>query len=259
MDARALARSFRLFTRALRSRFVAHDLTRLARLHKTDKAGGHRYTEHYERFFKPIRRRRLRVLEIGIGGYRDPHAGGESLRTWKHYFPNSLICGIDLHEKRLPPESRIRIYQGSQVDAAFLCGVVGEMGGIDIVIDDGSHRNEHVIETFRILFPLLAAGGIYAVEDTQTSYWPFMGGDSADLASPRTMMGFFKSLADGLNHAEYLRPGYVPEYNDLHITGLHFFHNLVFVEKGDNSAPSNMVREGRLKQGVTRGLEGQGG
>jgi len=259
MDARSLARSFRLFTRALRSHFVAGDLTRLARLHKTDKAGGHRYTEHYERFFRPIRRRRLRILEIGIGGYRDPYAGGESLRTWKHYFPNSEICGIDLHEKRLPPERRIRVFQGSQVDEAFLRRVVQEMGGLDIVIDDGSHRNEHVIGTFRILFPLLAPGGIYAVEDTQTSYWPFMGGDSSEAGNPDTMMGYFKRLADGLNHAEFLRPGYVPDYNDLHVTGLHFFHNLIFVEKGDNSAPSNMVRGGRLKDGATKGLETQGG
>lgn len=258
MDARALARSARLFTRALRSHFAGGDLTRLARLHKTDKAR-HGYTAHYERFFRPIRHRRLRILEIGIGGYQDPHAGGESLRTWKHYFPRSQICGIDLHEKRLPQESRIRVYQGSQVDEAFLRRVVGDMGGVDIVIDDGSHRNDHVIASFGILFPLLADGGIYAVEDTQTSYWPFMGGDSEDLASTRTMMGYFKALADGLNHAEYLRPGYAPSYLDRHVTGIHFFHNLVFVEKGDNGAGSNMVRDGRLREGSAQGLEAQGG
>lgn len=256
---RDFARSFRLFTRKLRSIFVSHDLTRLARLHKTDKAGGHRYTPHYQRMFEARRRERLVVLEIGIGGYRDPHAGGESLRMWKHFFPHSLIAGIDLHEKVLPPDPRIRVFRGSQGDEAFLRRVAESLGGIDIVIDDGSHRNQHVLETFRILFPLLRDGGIYAVEDTQTSYWPSMGGDSVDLANPRTQMAFFKSLADGLNHAEMLLPGRVPGYFELHVCAVHFFHNLVFVEKGDNSATSNMVRDGRLREGSTKALDEQGG
>jgi hypothetical protein len=258
MDGRSFARSLRLFTRDLRSYFVRSDLTRLARLHKTDKWGAHRYTTHYQAMFEARRRRRMVVLEIGIGGYKDPHAGGASLRMWKHFFPRSLIAGIDLHEKILPSDRRIKIFRGSQVDEPFLRRVIDELGGVDIVIDDGSHRNEHVIETFRILFPLLRDGGIYAVEDTQTSYWPSMGGDSADFSNPATMMAFFKGLADGLNHAEWLRPGHQPGYNDMHVAGLHFFHNLVFVEKGDNGTPSNMVREGRLKEGVTRGLDSQG-
>ena len=64
---------------------------------------------------------------------------------------------------------------------AFLTSVVDEIGPLDIIIDDGSHLNEHVIRTFEILFPLLNEGGIYAVEDLQTSYWPDHGGSSFNL------------------------------------------------------------------------------
>ena len=41
-----------------------------------------------------------------------------------------------------------------------------------MVVDDGSHRPADIIRaTFRLLFPLLPDGdGIYAIEDTQTSY-----------------------------------------------------------------------------------------
>ena len=78
------------------------------------------------------------------------------------------------------------------------------MGGVDIVIDDGSHVNEHVIKSFRTLFPFLTEGGIYAIEDTQTSYWPKFGGDSYDLNKENTTMSFLKSLTDGLNYEELL-------------------------------------------------------
>ena len=99
-----------------------------------------------------------------------------------------------------------------------------------------------MVESFRILFPTLKEGGIYVVEDIQTSYWEDYGGSSTELNDPRTSMGFFKQLADGLNHAEFIRPGYQPTYFDQHIRSMHFYHNMVFIYKGDNTEPSNIVR-----------------
>ncbi len=42
--------------------------------------------------------------------------------------------------------------------------------GVDIIIDDGSHMNEHMIKSFKILFPLLNQGGYYAIEDMHHAY-----------------------------------------------------------------------------------------
>jgi demethylmacrocin O-methyltransferase len=48
-------------------------------------------------------------------------------------------------------------------------------------------------------------------------------------------VGFLKTLIDGLNHREYaLESGGQPSYADEHVVGLHFHHNLAFIEKGDN-------------------------
>ena len=120
-----------------------------------------------------------------------------------------------------------------------------EIGTIDIVIDDGSHYNEHVIKTFKVLFPLLGPRGIYAVEDTQTSYWSEVAGEpwggSSDLSAPFTTMNFFKSLVDGLNFEEFTLPDYRPTYFDRHIVSMHFYHNLVFVYKGLNNEGSPML------------------
>jgi hypothetical protein len=53
--------------------------------------------------------------------------------------------------------------------------------GFDIIIDDGSHVNEHVITTFEYLLPILNNEGLYVIEDTQTAYWPEYGGSSHHL------------------------------------------------------------------------------
>jgi len=224
-----------------------NDLSRLARLFGTDKEASHFYTQHYHQHFKALRLKPVNVLEIGIGGYDDPNQGGQSLRMWKAYFPKGRINGIDLYDKRPHEQTRIRTFAGSQVDEPFLKQVIAEIGTPDIIIDDGSHRSEHIVASFKILFPLLAPNGIYAVEDLQTSYWGAGStviddwGGSSDLNAPHTSMNFLKSLIDSLNYEEFTQEGYTPSYFDRHIIAMHFYHNLAFIQKGMNNEGSNML------------------
>lgn len=231
-------------TRALgvldRLRGRHRDLVFLADRFRTDKWGRHWYAPHYQRHLEPFRDREIALLEIGVGGYDDPRAGGESLRMWKAYFPQARVFGLDLYDKSALEEPRIRIFQGSQDDPAVIERVVAETGPLDVVIDDGSHYVPHVLRSFELLFPHVREGGVYAVEDLQTSYWPKFGG-SHDPEAPGTSMAAFKRLADGLNHAE--RIGYAPTERDRAIRGLHFYHNLVFVERGRNDEGSNILKQ----------------
>jgi hypothetical protein len=220
---------------------VDEDLVTLATRHGTDKWGRHWYARHYDTHFAPRRREPLTLLEIGVGGYDDPAKGGESLRMWRDYFPHARLFGIDLHDKKALEGDRIHIFQGSQEDRAFLERVADATGPLDIVIDDGSHVVGHVLASFDVLFPRLREGGIYVVEDTQTSYWPHYGG-SLDTEAPHTSMGLFKRLADGLNHAEFIRPGWQPGFHDLNVRSVHFYHNMVFVYRGRNDDESNVIR-----------------
>ena len=213
-----------------------NDLNRLAVLLHTDKWAGHWYTQHYQRYFRPLKRKRLSLLEIGVGGYENSTQGGASLRMWKAYFRNSRIVGIDLYDKTQFREHRIDIRQCDQTDSESLHHLSSEYGGFDIVIDDGSHLNGHVIKTFNVLFPLLRPNGIYVVEDTQTAYWPTWGGGRGNLQSSTE---FFKGLTDGLNHVEYPINEYKPDYFDQHIVEIAFFHNLIFVRKGSNDEKPN--------------------
>lgn len=218
------------------------DLTKLAIKYGTDKWGKHSYTPIYHKIFQELRYKNLNVFEIGVGGYGRLNEGGESLRMWKEYFPSSQIWSIDIYDKSAFIEDRINIFRGNQIDEPFLKELVQKIGVIDIIIDDGSHWNEHVIKSFQILFPLLKDGGIYIVEDTQTSYWKDHGGETHNSQNMHLSMNYFKSLTDGLNHKEYNSPGYQATYFDQNIIEIRFLHNLIIIYKGKNLEESNIIK-----------------
>jgi hypothetical protein len=231
-------------------------LTELAQETGTDKWGRHFYTPHYQQHLEHLRHQEIVLLEIGIGGYSRDHKGGKSLRMWKNFFPKAQIIGLDIHDKSFVEEPRVTTYQGSQVDPAILEQIVADHGRPHVIIDDGSHRPEHIRETFRLLFPLLDDHGVYVIEDTQTSYWPLWGG-SMDRQDPTTTMALVKDLVDGLNYEEFLDRDYQPTYNDRHITAVHAYHNLVFVQKGRNREGSK--RRAAEQEKTYRRMEQQAG
>lgn len=209
------------------------NLKMLATIYLSDKWNSHWYAQYYETHFRRIRRKKLNILEIGIGGYDDPRIGGSSLRMWNRYFPNGRVYGIDIYDKSPHDRRRVKTFRGSQIDPAFLDSVVNAIGKPSIIIDDGSHQNAHVLFTFQHLFKHLAEGGTYAIEDTQTSYWPRDGGNAIDRNDLKTTMGYFKSLTDGVNWEEF-PANYEPSYLDLNIKSIAFYHNLIIITKGSN-------------------------
>jgi hypothetical protein len=127
-------------------------LTRLAIKYGTDKWGAHFYTPLYHELFSQLRERPVRLLEIGVGGDHLKTVGGASLAMWAEYFSSGQITGIDIVEKRLALNPRVRLLQGSQADPAFLKKVCDERGPFDIIIDDGSHVPKQLVTSFNILF-----------------------------------------------------------------------------------------------------------
>lgn len=216
-------------------------LTEIARRTGTDKWGTHFYTPHYERHLAHLRDESFTLLEIGVGGYARTGQGGGSLKMWRRYFRRAEIVGLDIEDKSFLDRPRMTTVKGDQTDVALLREVLDRFGTPLVVIDDGSHRPEDIRTTFDALFPLLPAGAVYAIEDTQTSYWPEFGG-SEDRRASGTTMDFVKDLVDGLNHEEFLDEDYRPTYTDLHVRAVSCYHNLVVIEKGDNQEGSNKRR-----------------
>lgn len=205
-------------------------LSDLAHKHGTDKGPqGHNYTPIYERYLQTYRGKYLVLLEIGIGGYEYPERGGESLRMWADYFPQGKIVGVDLHRKEMSLPNNVEIYQGSQIDGAFLKDVVQRTGQPHVIVDDGSHVNEMTVQTFCNLFPLLRSGGTYIVEDVHTSYWVQEYGGNPDPSADLTTMGFFRKLTNQLNY-EVLASQYREEWAPT-IEYIHFFKELIIIGK----------------------------
>jgi hypothetical protein len=211
-------------------------LTRFAILRGTDKWGPHFYTPVYHELFSGLRALPIRLLEIGIGGHDSPRLGGASLLMWADYFPHAHIVGLDVVEKHVEPHPRISVVRGSQDDAAFLEAVVAEHGPFDVVVDDGSHRPDHVAASFDVLFPALADNGIYVIEDVHTAFWPRFGG-SPDGAQT---MALAHAALRGLNHTEIAvaDPGVTPPAAAATLRSFRAYHNLLVFQKGDNREPS---------------------
>jgi hypothetical protein len=95
----------------------------------------------------------------------------------------------------------------------------------------GSHINQDVIASFKFLFPRLNPGGIYVIEDTETSYVDSYGGDSEDLYNPKTTINFFKSLIDYM-HSENINNNILPDSLCAdNIKSMHFYDNIIFITK----------------------------
>ena len=200
------------------------------------------YLPIYETHFARFRDRPFRMLEIGV------HQGG-SLQMWRRYFgPQATIYGIDIDPDCAEYDGlagQVRI--GSQANPEFLRAVVAEMGGVDLVLDDGSHHADHQRVSLEALFPLLSEGGIYAIEDLHTAYWgaDFAGGEG------RTggFMAVLKDMLDDMHHWHH-DAGEQVAATAGHLKGMHLYDSVAVLEKGRVDAPSH-VRRGTEKGELT--------
>ena len=155
----------------------------------------HHYEHIYHRYLAPMALQRcgggtIRMLEIGLGcGWYANHdfavtgnhsgAGGSAGR-WPALFPQSLL-NFDYHmmeydqkcvrewAKTFPGQaSKVKLHTGDQNSTSDLKRVYSASGGVpfDIVIDDGSHINEHQERTMHTFLSRgwIAPGGVYIIE-----------------------------------------------------------------------------------------------
>jgi len=151
------------------------------------------YFDIYERHFSRFRDKNPVMLEIGV------HGGG-SLSMWKNYFGlDSKIIGIDINPECKKHEAEgIHVFIGSQDDPELINNIFNLYPNIDIILDDGSHKMEHMIASFELMYDRLSSNGIYMVEDVHTSYWSNFGGG---LKKEGSFMEFVKDKLDELNAA----------------------------------------------------------
>lgn len=180
------------------------------------------YLEVYERFFQRFIDTPVKILEIGV-------EEGGSLQLWKEYFGDKCeIVGIDINPKTKFEEPQIKVEIGSQTDANFLSEIENKYGPFDIIIDDGSHLQMDVLNSFSFLYPKLKKGGVYIIEDMHTAYFHGYGGG---ITSPYNFITIASRFIHDTN-ISFMREPYTPTLEDL--KSISFHNSMVILEKNND-------------------------
>lgn len=200
----------------------------------------HDYTRVYSNYFKELRDKPIRFLEIGI--YK-----GDSVKFWESYFSQAELHFIDITSQYIEYHSPRSFYhfldQENIYALQYFARSVG--GQFDVIIDDGGHTMMQQINSLIALFPYVKSGGMYIIEDLHTSYWTQFGGSgtmSNPRADPGTAIHFLKSLIDSVNavgaksaKANFsLAPPYILNnltFWEKEVRSMHFFDSICIIFK----------------------------
>ena len=114
-----------------------------------------------------------RMLEIGLGCDMN-YGPGASVALWASLFPEAERWEAEFNGTCVAESQRhgllqnVSVLVGDQGDRDTLVRWKRESGGtFDVIIDDGGHVNSQILISFEQLWPVLAPGGIYLIEDLQ--------------------------------------------------------------------------------------------
>jgi hypothetical protein len=186
------------------------------------------YLQTYDTYLRKFKGTSVRVLELGVS------LGGSLELLRKFLGPEAVIYGVDINPDCARYDGiagQVRI--GSQADADFLRSIVEEMGGVDVVIDDGSHVSPHMRTSLDVLYPMLSDGGVYIVEDTHACYWrSYLGG----YRSQRSFLETAKTLIDDIHHWYHGR-GQRIEALSGRLKAMHVYDSMIVLEKAEVGEP----------------------
>jgi O-methyltransferase len=137
-------------------------------VHGSDKGTTHQYMSIYEEVFTPLKNDIMNVLEIGI-------FSGAWLEVMHHFFQNATIYGMDINinnlrfAKNLP---RVNVFECDATKSASLNNVENIV--FKIIIDDGSHYAQDILNTFDLYYNKLSKDGVYIIEDVNIDGYPYL-------------------------------------------------------------------------------------
>lgn len=203
--------------------------------HGSDKSSHHGYDRFYERHLGHLREAAFNLVEIGF-------AQGASARAWLDIFPNAHVIALDINAQADDPHRspRCTVLTGDQDDPATLEMVLARIQRAAVIIDDGSHVPSHQLKAFNAWFvDLLEPGGVYVIEDVETSYWVrgslYDNPIACGIGHPENIVDIFKNALHGSVNREFTvgpTPS-SPIRADAHalISSITFGYNCIIVHK----------------------------
>ena len=219
----------------------APSLPQILRSHKSDKMTHHEYDKIYTDLFAIYRDEPITFLEIGV-------ENGHSMASWSEYFthPNTSIIGLAYKNnvtEQLKDE-RIFIMDGSQNDTSVQ-RKLADRGNYTIIIDDGSHVPSHQWNTFVALWPSVQSGGVYIIEDIETSYWSKRASVYGYIfTSEQSIMDKFKNMIDVEVNSEFSTG-----VDKTDVKSISFHRNCIILRKHDLGHKPRKYRFSRFLQG----------
>jgi len=123
------------------------------------------YFDVYEELLSPYKDKDICLVEVGI-------SKGGSLFMWREFLgKKSRIIGIDISDHcKLFEKEGFEIFIGDQSSKKFWENFYEKVGAIDILIDDGGHKNIHTIPTTHYSIENINDNGLIITEDLYNSY-----------------------------------------------------------------------------------------
>ena len=145
---------------------------------RTDKNTIHSYLDLYTSLFINKRETAKNILEIGIGdGYACIGNGG-SIMLWHNYFINATIHALDIQDinkiwDEIKNNDRIKLYTSTNAydENKFKVNFLDKNIKCDVVLDDGPHTLESMIDFIRLYSEIMTDDGILIIEDVQKWEW----------------------------------------------------------------------------------------
>ncbi len=143
---------------------------------KTDKNTVHSYLPLYQKLLESKKETAKNILEVGIGDFGKKNGG--SIKLWHDYFTNATIYGLDiLPIERVMDEllnnHRVVLYTSTDAynNDFFTTHLLNKNIKCDVMIDDGPHTLESMIQFIKLYSQIMADDGILIIEDVQSWGW----------------------------------------------------------------------------------------
>jgi hypothetical protein len=136
---------------------------------KTDKNTTHSYIPLYEKLLSNKRLTAKNVLEVGVNE-------GGSIKLSHDYFTNATIYGLDIipltnvcDEIRCEPRIKLGRFDAYN-ETFFNSNFLGKIK-FDMILDDGPHTLESMIQFIKLYSQVMADDGILIIEDIASIDW----------------------------------------------------------------------------------------
>jgi predicted O-methyltransferase YrrM len=132
---------------------------------KLNNKRGHGYSPFYQKIFLPLKKKKLKLLEIGS-------FSGASAAAFVNYFDDVEIFCLDINISNFKYKSnQIKVFGLDIRNVSSLkkffkkIGLNSNESFFDIIIDDGSHKLSDILFSINYFFPNLKKDGLYIIEE----------------------------------------------------------------------------------------------